>query len=486
MQIIPPKRIGDDEGGNYVYDIVVSSGVWRNSGTTANVALTITGEMHESKTILLRNKNDECNFFSRGGIDGFEFLTSGYLGQLKEITITHDNTGENPSWFVENVIIKDNQTDEQWCFPVNRWLAVEKGDGQIDVTVRCLGKANPIGFSDQVRTRAPRRLADSHIWMSVAGKASSSTFTRVQRASCCLSILFSAMIANAMFYNIGGESEGAIRVGPFKFSWRQIVVGVQSGLIVAPVNIFIVLLFRSSRPRKKVEDNYKVTTSSLHLVETMRESSCALPHFCIYIGWLLCIVTSLTGATFTVFYSLMWGKELAEQWLASVFTSLSEDVFVMQPTKVMVVIVLTSLFFNKEKGSGKESEVETESFDHEYIEDDPNKLLRSYELAKMRENKKKEVKLIGMMKEIVLHLLFIFLMAIACYGNKNNNRFLMTSSVRDPFLKFKTVSTFFLNFVLVNCIIIIHQRGEWSIDETVLHAALNNSDGTNYRRMSKA
>lgn len=418
--------------------------MWRNSGTTANVALTITGESDESKTVLLRNNGKKCNFFSRGSIDGFELVTIGSLGSLKEITITHDNSGKNPSWFLENVVIKDKQTDDQWRFPVNRWLAVEKGDGQIEVTVGCLGQENPFGFSEQVRSRAPRQLADSHIWMSVVGKASSSTFTRVQRASCCLSILFSAMIANAMFYNTDGESDGAIRVGPFKFSWRQIVVGVQSGLIVSPVNILIVFLFRSSRPRKKLEENYKTAANSLHLVEKMRKSSCALPHFCIYIGWFLCVVTSLTGATFTIFYSLVWGKELAEQWLASVFTSLSEDVFFAQPAKVMLIIILTSMFLKRGKINRKESEVETESSNYEHIDDDPNKMLKRYELSKMRQNKKKEVKLIGMMKEIVLHLLFIFLMAIACYGNKNNNRYQMTSSVKAPYLKFETVSALYL------------------------------------------
>ena len=140
----------------------------------------------------------------------------------------------------------------------------------------------------------------------------------------------------------------------------------------------------------------------------------------------------------------MWGKELAEQWLASVFTSLSEDVFFAQPAKVMLIVILTSMFLKRGKSNRKESEVETESSNYEHIADDPNKSLKRYELSKMRENKKKEVKLLGMIKEIVLHLLFIFLMAIACYGNKNNNRYLMTSSVKAPYLKFETVSAFYL------------------------------------------
>ena len=405
--------------------------------------MTIIGEREESKEYWLRRKGDESELFSRGSIDGFALTTNGTFGPLKEITIGHDNSGENPSWFVETVTIKDRQSGEKWDFPVNRWLAVEKDDGQIEVTVPCLSRSC-FGFSDQVRSRAPRRLADSHIWMSVFGKASSSTFTRVQRASCCMSILFSAMIANAMFYNIGGQSEAAIQVGPFKFSWRQIVIGVQSGVIVAPVNVLIVFLFRSSRPKQKVEETYKNASDLPHLVEEMRKSSCALPHFCIYIAWFFCIATTLTSAAFTLFYSLMWGKELAEQWLASIMTSLAEDILVMQPTKVMIVVIVVSLFLHKRKGSRKGSAQanETESIvsNSEFVEDYPKKAFRRYELAKMRANKIKEVKLFGMMRELFCHLLFVFFMAITCYGNKNNNRFLMTNAVKQPFLKFDTVS----------------------------------------------
>ena len=423
-----------------MYDIVVSTGVWRNSGTTANTAVTIVGERNESKEIWLRRKGDKCDLFSRGSIDGFELITRGPFGSLKEITVAHDNAGPNPSWFLETVTIRDRQSGEKWDFTVNQWLAVEKGDGQIEVTVPCLSRSC-FGFSDQVRSLAPRRLADSHIWMSVAGKASSSTFTRVQRASCCMSILFSAMIANAMFYNIGGESEAAIRVGPFKFSWRQIVIGIQSGVIVAPVNILIVFLFRSSRPKQKIEENYNIANDSLHLVDEIRKSSCALPHFCIYIGWFFCTATTLTSAAFTLFYSLIWGKELAEQWLASILTSLAEDILFMQPTKVMLIVCVVSLFLHKKKGGGTHCETnESRVSDSEFIDGDPKTFFRGYELGKIRENKKKEVKLIGMMRGVVLHVLCVFLMAITCYGNKNNNRFLMTNAVKGPLINFHKVS----------------------------------------------
>ena len=47
---------------------------------------------------------------------------------------------------------------------------------------------------------ARSRLTDDHIWLSVFSRPCYSVFTRCQRASCCVSILFLTMITNAMWY----------------------------------------------------------------------------------------------------------------------------------------------------------------------------------------------------------------------------------------------------------------------------------------------
>ena len=425
--------------------MVISTGVWKHSGTTANVTISIKGEADEHNLIPLRSKGESGEIFARGSINGFVLITNESLGTLKEITLEHDNSGDNPSWFVEAVVIRDRQTEERWVFPINRWLALEKDDGQIEVTV---DSKSPTSFSGQVRSRFGRKIADGHLWMSVFGKACSSTFTRVQRASCCLSVLFSAMIANAMFYNIGGESDGAIQVGPFKFSWKQIVVGVQSGIIVAPVNILIVFLFKSSRPRKKKGDKYKDIDHAQQLVDEFSDTGCMLPHFFVYIGWFLCFVTTLTAATFTLFYSLMWGKEVAEQWLASILISNGQDIFVVQPTKVMLAVVVISLLLSRNKGSSGDSEEGSEQGDPyendiDFLSDNPKQRFRRYQMEKMRERSKKEAQLTVMVREIILHLIFVFLLAIVCYGNKNGNRFLMTTATRNQFAKFDKVKNFY-------------------------------------------
>ena len=79
-----------------------------------------------------------------------------------------------------------------------------------------------------------------------------STFTRVQRLSCCLSLLYCSMIANAMFHRTEEtvNKPTAIRLGPFTFTLQQFFVGFISALVVMPVNVAIVTIFRKSKPSK--------------------------------------------------------------------------------------------------------------------------------------------------------------------------------------------------------------------------------------------
>ncbi|XP_068684585.1 polycystin family receptor for egg jelly-like [Montipora foliosa] len=438
-----PRFVTISEEGTYFYDMVIGTGIWKNSGTTANVAINIKGTVSEHKQVSLGNNlGNSTDIFARGSINGFILATGGSLGPLKEITLEHDNAGENPSWFVETVRIRDRQTEDEWIFPVNRWLAVEKEDGLIEATVdnKVINR-----FTSEVRSRFGRKIADSHLWMSVFSKAGSSTFTRVQRASCCLSVLLSAMIVNAMFYNINGESEGAILVGPFKFSLRQIVVGIRSGLIIAPVNMLIVFLFKSSKPKSKKGESHAGIDQAQHLIDQMMDIRCMLPHFCIYFAWFLCLATAFTSATFTMFYSLMWGKEIAEQWLSSILISNGQDIFVLQPAKVMVAVVVVSLVFTRSQASVNLQEADFEEDgvcqgDIDFLIDNPKEKFKLLRLEAIRERTKKEVRLVNLSKEIFIHLLFLLLLAIVCYGNKNSYRYVMTTTLLDPFANFDKLS----------------------------------------------
>ena len=62
----------------------------------------------------------------------------------------------------------------------------------------------------------------------------------------------------------------------------------------------------------------------------------------------------------------------------------------------------------------------------------------------MRERSKKEAQLTSMTRDIILHLIFVFLLAIVSYGNNNGNRFLMTTEMRNRITKFNLVRLWFL------------------------------------------
>ena len=110
-------------------------------------------------------------------------------------------------------------------FVCNSWLAVEKGDGQIDRVIPVACKNDLISFKHLFGQSVKKKFSDNHLWFSVFSRPTKSSFTRMQRMTCCMSLLFCTMIANAMFYKAddGKAKSGVITiVGPIKFSIGQV------------------------------------------------------------------------------------------------------------------------------------------------------------------------------------------------------------------------------------------------------------------------
>jgi len=59
------------------------------------------------------------------------------LGPLQLLRIWHDNSGRDmmASWFLNYVLVRDVQTGEKFHFVVNKWLAVERDDGEVRVYI---------------------------------------------------------------------------------------------------------------------------------------------------------------------------------------------------------------------------------------------------------------------------------------------------------------------------------------------------------------
>lgn len=456
LQVGPPIEMDHEPFHTGSYEITIETGLWFRSGTTANVAMTISGTENQSDVIsIFQDEYPERRLFGRGNIDQFIIHTSSPLGELVYVRIWHDNSGENPSWLLRRIQIKDLTNGGAWNFPCNRWLDVVKDDGQLERTIA--GQPEAFELNESIKHKTTQGFVDEHLWVSVMTRRPLTYFTRVQRATCCLSLLFSAMIANAMFYNIGGKTEKTFQIGPLQFSLRQIIIGVQSGLIVAPINLIIVQLFkvasklRDQEEKDPFEKNMMVkrrSSSQQELLHKPRQTS-KLSGFLKFVAYLLSLLCVIASATFTIFYSMQWGTDLSNQWLSSMLVSLVQDLFVLQPMKIIIIAVIFALIASK---FNKKSTVERLNT-HKPLGGIANlykvdqEILDSARLAPLSEDQKRdhrkrtrqELKLMSTTKEIALYLVFFILLCLVCYGSRTNHGFLMNNNLRQTFAEFDQV-----------------------------------------------
>lgn len=139
---------------------------------------------------------------------------------------------------------------------------------------------------------------DGHIWYSVFSRSPRSSFTRAQRVSCCFSLLLCTMLTSIMFWGVpkdpaeqkmdlgtnphhclGREMDRQqnleagqlnkwafsqerdlmvpgvifnpplclILTGKIEFTWQEVMIGFESSLLMFPINLLIVQIFRNIR-----------------------------------------------------------------------------------------------------------------------------------------------------------------------------------------------------------------------------------------------
>ncbi|XP_076592826.1 polycystin-1-like protein 3 [Chaetodon auriga] len=119
-------------GALYNYLISVQTGHRKNAGTTANVTLKLTGSEGESD---IHNLTDpDKPVFERGAVDMFLLATPFPLGEVRNLRLQHDNSGGQPSWYINKVTIQDLQTRQVWHFLCDCWLSTDRGDGMTKKT----------------------------------------------------------------------------------------------------------------------------------------------------------------------------------------------------------------------------------------------------------------------------------------------------------------------------------------------------------------
>ncbi|XP_022092642.1 uncharacterized protein LOC110980349 [Acanthaster planci] len=532
----------NDPHDRFLYEVTVYTGLKRNAGTTANVTLLMSGELGDSVPRVLHDPKRKV--FQAGGVDSFLLATPVSLGNLMHVRIWHDNKGKRPAWYLARIMIKDLCLDRTFYFMANRWLAVEEDDGMIERVIPVAGRSELTSFGHLFFSKTRRNLSDAHIWFSVFARPVKSKFTRVQRATCCLSLLFCTMMANIFFYNIDFQEVAGTQVvyviGPISFSFGQVVTGVISSLMVLPINLMVVQLFRYSRPvpacscnqktRVKAEKSRRMSTvsdasrvvsdlekelahmdaqesarsvpsislslmnsqSSLlhsqalnaHLeyptsaTSSPREDQAFKPvlgfkktrqikkglelpwQFCC-LAWLLVLTSVAVAFWLTIEVAGQFGPDKAMEWLTSMCFSLIQDIFFIQPFKVLLLALFFSLVIRdpeKEENSNLAMAPHLQD-DEEWLHDrmtaeelqDPAKMARlkqlkeevsaknlaplhPEDLAEARDIRVKEIKMHKIIREIVFYLIFLHLTMLICFGDRDPSVFYVNKSMTDMFV----------------------------------------------------
>ncbi|KAM5227335.1 polycystin-1 [Ctenodactylus gundi] len=237
------------KGGRFKYEILVKTGWGRGSGTTAHVGIMLYGADSRSGHRHL----DGDRAFHRNSLDIFRIATPHSLGDVWKIRVWHDNKGQGPAWFLQHIIVRDLQSTRSTFFLVNDWLSVETeaNGGLVEKEVLAAGDAALWRFRRLLCSELQRGFFDKHIWLSLWDRPARSRFTRVQRATCCVLLVCLFLGANAVWYGVVGDAN--FRVGPVSSlippSVDTVAVGLVSSVVVYPVYLAILFLFRMSRSK---------------------------------------------------------------------------------------------------------------------------------------------------------------------------------------------------------------------------------------------
>uniref|UniRef100_A0AAY4BIJ4 Polycystic kidney disease 1 like 2a n=1 Tax=Denticeps clupeoides TaxID=299321 RepID=A0AAY4BIJ4_9TELE len=259
----------NDPLAEYRYLLNISTGHRRGASTSSQVTVTLMGSEGESDPHHLTDPDKPV--FDRGAVDMFLLTTPFSLGDLHSIRLWHDNSGEHPAWYVNKVMVQDLETGMKWSFLCNSWLAIDMGECVLDKVFPVATEMDLKRFSNLFYMKTAKDFQDGHIWFSVLNRPPSSNFTRVQRISCCFSLFLCTMLTSIMFWGVPTDpAEQTMDLGQIEFTWQQVMIGFQSSIIMFPINLLIVTIFRHTRSRQQKQINADIKKIAQSLAKVLK------------------------------------------------------------------------------------------------------------------------------------------------------------------------------------------------------------------------
>ncbi|KAM5207497.1 LOW QUALITY PROTEIN: polycystin-1-like protein 2 [Hipposideros larvatus] len=101
-----------------------------------------------------------------------------------------------------SVLVHDLVMDQTWYFLCKSWLSIEVRDCVLDKAFLVATEQNRKQLSHLFFMKTAMGFQEGYIWYSIFSCSAQSNFTRVQRMSCCFSLLLCTMLNSIMFWGV--------------------------------------------------------------------------------------------------------------------------------------------------------------------------------------------------------------------------------------------------------------------------------------------
>ncbi|XP_061438752.1 polycystin family receptor for egg jelly-like [Rhineura floridana] len=355
------------------YLVTIYTGSRLRAGTKADVFIELIGQNGGSDVHKLKHPQFP-DILHRGSIDTFFLTTKNDLGNIFSLHVWHNNSGFDSNWFLSRVKVQNMDTKQSWLFMCRKWLDLGKDDCQIERSFAVTNPNKPLSKTDYFLITVSNDLLSSHLWLSVFVHAVDSSFNRFRRLSCCLAVLLSSLMFNAIFFST--ENVQHIYSAGLQYL-RSITMGIGSALISLPVQLILITLFKHSSKKPSTcntaeaqqEENPPILSENLCKegkikdapLSTMKSQQC--PHidtnfsnnfaaaketfsdkiqkpqpswWVAYIPW--CFVFFISGVFSFSIISLGWSytTKTSFEWLIASITSFCLSVFFLETLKIII------------------------------------------------------------------------------------------------------------------------------------------------------
>ncbi|XP_052819342.1 uncharacterized protein LOC128245129 isoform X2 [Mya arenaria] len=346
--------IDNDIADSSFYIIRVYTGLRSGSGTDSKIGFVLVGESGDTG---IRRLDDDTHIgFEQGSVRTFVMSTRRYIGDLLCMRIWHDDTGgNNSSWFLNKIVISDLRSGKRCTFACDQWFDYDTGDTKVDRVLNAQPANQFWSFMEMVSYT----IAEHHLWLSVYTRPMKSNFTRVQRLSCLLGLIFLTMIAVTMTLQSPDENIYQIVIGPFRFAFENFLVALVALLISTTVIMIVTFFFKnaesdeSARFQSTLLNAYRKANSKIQFdksvigrifvppaEEALQYNYYFLPHFCVYVGWTILAMAIAVASYFIYSFSDSWELIKSEYWMSTIFVSFFCSIMVTEVIKVIFFALL--------------------------------------------------------------------------------------------------------------------------------------------------